>query len=77
VISAGSCRGFARLDSRRRLSPHVFIDIRRFPHDPNFAVEKVVKRERWVDFAQVVENVERINFKTCHSWAMQYDIMVL
>jgi hypothetical protein len=53
-----------------------FIDIRPSPPDPNFAVEKVVKRERGVDFAQVVEKAERINFKSCHSWAMQCAIMV-
>jgi len=41
------------------------------------AVEKVVKRRRGVRFAQVAEKAERINFKWCHSWAMQYDIMVL
>jgi hypothetical protein len=40
-------------------------------------VEKVVKRGEGVDFAQVVENVEKINPKKCHSCPMQYDIIVL
>jgi len=43
----------------------------------NVGVESVVKGERGVDLGQVVEKVERINFKSCHSLAMQYDIMVL
>jgi hypothetical protein len=40
-------------------------------------VEKVVKRREGVCFAQVVENVEKINFKKCPNCPMQYDIMVL
>jgi len=43
----------------------------------NVGVENVVKRERGADFAQVVEKVGGINFKSCHSWGMQYDIMNL
>jgi hypothetical protein len=45
--------------------------------EPIFAVEKVVKREEGARLAQVVENGERINFKTCHSCLMQCDIMVI
>lgn len=41
------------------------------------AVEKVVRGERGAEFGQVIESAARINFKSCHSFAMQYDIMVL
>jgi hypothetical protein len=40
-------------------------------------VEIVVKRGKRLVFAQVVENVEKINFKKCHSCPMHYDIIVL
>lgn len=45
--------------------------------EPGFAVEKVVNREEGSRLAQVIENGERINFKTCHSCPMQCDIMVI
>jgi hypothetical protein len=40
-------------------------------------VGKVVKRERGVHFAEVVENMEKINFKKCPNAPMLCDIMVL
>jgi hypothetical protein len=40
-------------------------------------VEKVVKGEAGVIFRQVIENVDKIKLKKCHSCPMQYDIMVL
>jgi hypothetical protein len=40
-------------------------------------VEKVVKRGEGGGFAQVVENVEKINFQKCPNCPMQYDIMNL
>jgi hypothetical protein len=45
--------------------------------EPGSVVEKVVKWEKGAGLMQVVENGERINFKTCHSWAMQCDIMLI
>ena len=40
-------------------------------------MEKVVKSREGVGFAQVVENVEKINLKKCPICPMQYDIIVL
>lgn len=41
------------------------------------AVEKVVKRAKGLRLMQVVENGRRINFKTCHSWHMLCDIIIV
>jgi hypothetical protein len=40
-------------------------------------VENLVKREKGVLFAQVVEKVEKINLKKCYSCPMRCDIMIL
>jgi hypothetical protein len=39
--------------------------------------KNVVKRGKGVIFAQVIEKANKINFKKCPIYPMQYDIMVL
>lgn len=63
-------------DAQPALVSHVLIGIeRRNEHET--PVEKVVNRREGVAFAQVVENVEKINFQKCPNRYMQHDIMVL
>ena len=40
-------------------------------------LKNVVKRGKWVIFAQVIEKTTKINFEKCPIYPMQYDIMVL
>jgi hypothetical protein len=40
-------------------------------------VEKAVKGAEGVEFMEVIENGEKINFKKCHSCPMLCDIMVI
>jgi hypothetical protein len=40
-------------------------------------VEKVVKGLRGVEFMEVIENGEEINFQKCHSCYMLCDIMII
>jgi hypothetical protein len=40
-------------------------------------VKKVVKRETKSAISQVIERAEKIKVKKCHSWPMQYDILIL
>ncbi|MGD0161392.1 MAG: hypothetical protein ABSB39_02890 [Candidatus Sulfotelmatobacter sp.] len=45
--------------------------------DPEKPVENLVKRGKGLIFAEVIENVEKINFKKCPIHPMRCDIMVL
>jgi hypothetical protein len=61
-----------------RLSPHYFLELRDLVQAcRKMVVEKAVKGAEGVEFMEVIENGEKINFKKCHSCPMLCDIMVI